>query len=87
MILIQDVERGDCGSKYILIDFQPLPWTCLHIQYPLTCTDRMPVFPIDELDVHFPFEPYDVQKELMRRVIDCVKNVSHDDDCMTSDID
>ncbi|CAG7693054.1 unnamed protein product [Allacma fusca] len=33
----------------------------------------MPVFKIDDLDIHFPFEPYDVQKDLMSKVVECLR--------------
>lgn len=36
----------------------------------------MPDVVIREVDVRFPFEPYDVQKAYMSKVIECLQNVS-----------
>jgi len=36
----------------------------------------MPVFSVDDLDIHFPFDPYDVQKDLMTKVVECINIVS-----------
>jgi hypothetical protein len=36
----------------------------------------MPVFNVGELEIQFPFEPYDVQKDLMTKVIECIDTVT-----------
>jgi len=36
----------------------------------------MPEIVINNIPIHFPFEPYDVQKDYMAKVIDCLQNVS-----------
>jgi len=33
------------------------------------------VVQIDDLEVNFPFEPYDIQKHLMSKVVECIKTV------------
>lgn len=35
----------------------------------------MVVFAVGDLDIQFPFVPYDVQKELMKKVVECIDKV------------
>lgn len=36
----------------------------------------MPEITIRNLIIDFPFEPYDIQKDYMEKVIECLQNVS-----------
>jgi hypothetical protein len=35
----------------------------------------MVVFTVGDVDIQFPFVPYDVQKELMKKVLECIQKV------------